>query len=134
MDRDTVGRAISEHRKPVILAGAGCLDYVDKFHAYIDKYQIPVLLTWKAMELLADDHPLYAGRPGAIGQVAANRILQECDLLLVLGAAMNYDQVAYHLENIAPDALKIVVDVDAVELSKYPENWIKIHGNVADIL
>jgi acetolactate synthase-1/2/3 large subunit len=97
-------------------------------------YRIPVLLTWKAMGLLGDDHPLYVGRPGAIGQIAANRIIQECDLLLVLGASMNYDQVAYHLENIAPEAVKIVVDVDAVELSRYPENWIRIHADVADIL
>ena len=134
MDRDTVRRAISDHINPVILAGAGCLDHRDKFYAFIDLYSIPVLLTWKAMELLADDHPLYVGRPGAIGQVAANRIIQECDLLLVLGAAMNYDQVAYHLENIAPDALKVVVDVDAVELSKYPENWTKIHADVGDVL
>jgi acetolactate synthase-1/2/3 large subunit len=101
---------------------------------FIDRRQIPVLLTWKAMEVLADDHPLFVGSPGAIGQVAANRIIQECDLLLVLGAAMNYDQVAYHLENIAPEAVKIVVDVDAVELDKYGDDWTKIHADVADIL
>lgn len=134
MDRDTVRRAIGTSNKPVILAGAGCLDCADKFRTFVETHNVPVLLTWKAMELLADDHPLYAGRPGAIGQVAANRIIQECDLLLVLGAAMNYDQVAYHIENIAPEAVKVVVDVDAVELQKYPENWIKIHADVAEIL
>lgn len=120
--------------RPVVLAGAGVFGSEDKFYKFIQMYQVPVLLTWKAMGLLPDDHPLYVGRPGAIGQVAANRIMQECDLLLVLGACMNYDQVAYQLENIARKAKKIVVDIDPVELEKYGDDWIKINAHVADIL
>lgn len=125
---------LAQSRNPLILAGAGCLDVREKFYAFIERYPIPVMLTWKAMELLADDHPLYVGRPGAIGQVAANKILQECDFLLVLGAAMNYDQVAYQLEKIAPHAVKVVVDCDTVELDKYPAEWVRIHANLADVL
>jgi acetolactate synthase-1/2/3 large subunit len=76
---------------------------------------------------------LYAGRPGGIGQRAANKIQQTCDLLLVLGAQMNLDQVAYNLDGVAPDAVKIVVDVDPAELKKYT-GWITIQADIKEFL
>lgn len=110
--------------KPVILAGAGVFDSKKEFYDFINRVQSPVLLTWKSMGLLPDDHPLYCGRPGAIGQCAANRILQECDFLLVLGAKMDKDQTAYQLDKIAPKATKSVVDIDATETMKFSDDWI----------
>lgn len=119
--------------KPVILAGWGCNDYEVDFYRFIHEAKIPVLLTWKSIGLLADNHPYYCGRPGAIGQPAANRILQECDYLLVLGAKMDHDQTAYQLENIAPKAEKVVVDCDIRELVKFPA-WSCIHEDVGEWL
>ncbi|MFA6270280.1 MAG: thiamine pyrophosphate-dependent enzyme [Candidatus Paceibacterota bacterium] len=110
--------------KPVILAGAGVFGAEREFYSFINRVQAPVLLTWKAMGLLSDDHPLYCGRPGAIGQYASNRILQECDFLLVLGAKMDKDQTAYQLDKIAPNVImKNVVDIDETELQKYDDTW-----------
>jgi len=116
--------------KPVILAGAGCLSCKEEFYDFINRVKAPVLLTWKAMGLLPDNHPLYCGRPGAVGQYAANRILQECDFLLVLGAKMDRDQTAYQLDKIAPKAKKYVVDVDETELQKYPDVWMKTNADL----
>ena len=111
--------------KPVILAGWGVTGAEVEFARFISHARAPVLLTWKAMGLLPDCHPLYCGRPGMVGQPAANRILQECDYLLVLGAKMDKDQTAYQLQNIAPGAEKVVVDIDAAELKKFPTSWKK---------
>jgi acetolactate synthase-1/2/3 large subunit len=115
--------------KPVILAGWGVIsgNAQNEFYKFIARNPAPVLLTWKSIGLLDNDHPLYCGRPGAIGQVAANKILQECDYLLVLGAKMDYDQTAYQLDKIAPMAeMKIVMDVDQDELDKFDESWITL--------
>ncbi len=112
--------------KPVVLAGAGVFDSKKEFYDFINRVQSPVLLTWKSMGLLPDDHPLYCGRPGAIGQYAANRILQECDFLLVLSAKMDKDQTAYQLDKIAPNAkIKTIIDIDKTELQKYDDTWNK---------
>ena len=112
-------------RKPVILAGWGVISghAEAEFAKFITRARVPVLLTWKAMGLLPDCHPLYCGRPGMVGQPAANKILQECDFLLVLGAKMDKDQTAYQLQNIAPHAHRIVVDIDQAELDKFPTSW-----------
>jgi len=120
--------------KPVILAGAGCLSCRDEFIAFIERVKAPVLLTWKAIDLLPDNHPLYCGRPGMIGQYAANRILQECDFLLVLGAKMDKDQTAYQLDKIAPKATKWIIDIDRTEIDKFNTSWFRICGNLKEIL
>jgi acetolactate synthase-1/2/3 large subunit len=121
--------------KPVILAGHGIIasNAEKQFFELIDAFKCPVLTTWKSIGLLSDNHPLYAGRPGGIGQRAANKIQQTCDLLLVLGAQMNLDQVAYNLDAVAPNAVRIVVDIDPAELKKYT-GWITIQADIKEFL
>ena len=121
--------------KPVIFAGYGIIssNAEKQFFELIESFKCPVLTTWKSMGLLSDNHPLYAGRPGGIGQRAANKIQQTCDLLLVLGAQMNLDQVAYNLDAVAPNAVKIVVDIDPAELKKY-NGWITIQADIKEFL
>src|ERR1022692_4838457 len=57
-------------KRPVILAGNGIRTSggAAAFRQLIEALQVPVLMTWKAADLLPDNHPLYAGRPGSIGQ------------------------------------------------------------------
>jgi len=133
---DNVKRLTRSCKKPVIFAGYGIIasNAEKQFFDLIDGFKCPVLTTWKSIGLLSDNHPLYAGRPGAIGQRAANKIQQTCDLLLVLGAQMNYDQVAYNLDGVAPDAVKIVVDIDKAELNKFDDSWVKIHADIKEFL
>ena len=59
------------------------------------KLNIPVLLTWKAMDLLEDDFPLFFGRPGNIGQRCANFIQQSADLIITIGARLDFGQIGY---------------------------------------
>ena len=121
--------------KPVVMAGAGVFGAEREFYDFINRVKAPVLLTWKAMGLLPDNHPLYCGRPGAVGQYAANRILQECDMLLVLGAKMDKDQTAYQLDKMAPNAHKTVVDIDPTELIKFDDDkWNKYEADIKDFL
>jgi acetolactate synthase-1/2/3 large subunit len=133
---DIVKRSFETCSKPVIFAGHGIIssNAEKQFFDLIDGLKCPILTTWKSIGLLSDNHPLYAGRPGAIGQTAANKIQQTCDLLLVLGAQMNLDQVAYNLDGVAPDAIKIVVDIDKAELNKFNDSWVKIHADIKEFL
>ena len=131
-----IEQALAGAKKPVILAGGGIIaaNAEDDFHKLLERLKCPVLLTWKAMGLMSDNHPLYCGRPGAIGQRAANRIQQSADVLIVLGAQMNYDQVAYQLEWTAPDARTFVVDIDPAELAKFPEAWTCIKSDIKQFI
>ena len=72
-------RLLNQAERPVILVGNGVRlsRAIDRFRRLIDLLNIPVLTTWKALDFLSESHPLYAGRPGAVGQRGANFTQQE---------------------------------------------------------
>jgi acetolactate synthase I/II/III large subunit len=111
---------LSNAQRPVVLVGNGIrhAHAIDEFLAWAESIGIPVLTTWKALDILPESHPLYVGRPGAVGQRAANFAQQTCDVFISLGARLDYGQTAYNHAHFAPRAKKIVVDIDPAELAK----------------
>jgi len=106
--------------RPVILAGAGVriANAHDLFLRVIDKLRIPVTTGWNAHDAIWNGHPLYAGRPGSVGDRAGNFAVQNADFLLVLGSRLNVRQVSYNWQAFARSAFKVMVDVDQAELAK----------------
>lgn len=111
---------IAQAERPVILAGHGIKSAKSEtlFRECIARLNVPVLTTWRAADLVGDDHPLYCGRPGALGQPGANLIVQDADLLVAIGARLDFGQIGYDDEFLSTGK-KVIVDVDANELSKH---------------
>lgn len=107
--------------RPVVLVGNGVrLAKAEKdLRRALDLMGVPVLTTWKALDLIRDDDPLYCGRPGAIGQRGANFAQQNSDWILTLGARLDLGQTGYSHENFARRAKRIIVDVDPAEIAKF---------------
>ena len=123
--------------RPVILAGTGVRlsGAVKDFLAATEKLQIPVVTAWNAHDLLWDDHPLFCGRPGTVGTRGGNFVVQNSDLLLVLGCRLNIRQISYNYKSFAENAFKIVVDIDGNELRKPTVNVdMPIHADAAEML
>ena len=123
--------------RPVILAGNGIRSAkaLGDFQKLVERLQIPVLTTWKAMDFLADDDPLYAGRPGAIGQRGANFTQQNADCLITIGARLDFGQTAYNHKNFAAKAKRIFVDIDQAELDKMnPQPTLAIRADAGDFI
>lgn len=117
--------ALLRHAKrPVIIVGSGIRGSggVSEFREFVEVAGIPVLTTWLGMDLMEDDHPLYAGRPGSIAPRWANFSLQNADLILVIGARLDMAMTAYSHENFARGAVKIMVDIDFAEIKKMRMN------------
>jgi acetolactate synthase I/II/III large subunit len=128
---------INRAQRPALFVGNGVrtAGAEEELRSLIERLQVPVLLTWKAMDLLPDDHPLNAGRPGAIGQRAANFTQQNADCMLILGARLDLPQTAFNHANFAPAAEKILVDVDAAEIAKMQtEIHLPVCADVRDFL
>lgn len=113
-------QSFNQSKRPVILAGNGIRlgKALELFNDLIDMLQVPVLTTWKAIDYLDENHPLFMGRPGATAQRYANFTQQNADWLLVLGARLDLGQTAYNHRNFAKNAKIIVVDIDQAELNK----------------
>lgn len=128
---------IATAKRPVILVGTAIrhADQQEQFIKAIEKLGIPVVTAWDAHDIIWDDHPLYCGRPGTVGTRAGNFIIQNADLLVVLGCRMNIRMIGYNFGDFGKNAYKIVVDIDDAELHKptvhvdYP-----IHADLRDVL
>lgn len=130
-------KKLSEAKRPVILAGTGVRlsGAYEEFLKAVEGLQIPVVTAWNAHDLLWDEHPLYCGRPGSVGTRGGNFIVQNSDVLLVLGCRMNIRQISYNYKEFAKNAYKIVVDIDEAELHKPTVDIdLKVHADVADVL
>ncbi len=124
-------------KRPVILAGTGVRlsGAYDTFRKLMDKLQVPVVTAWNAHDLLEDEYPYYCGRPGSVGTRGGNFVVQNSDLLIVLGCRMNIRQISYNYEEFAKRAYKIVVDIDEAELRKPTVKVdMPIHADLKDVM
>jgi len=111
---------IMKAERPVLMVGTGIRisGAHEEFLKLVELLNIPVVTAWNAHDCIHDDHRLYFGRPGTVGDRAGNFIVQNADLLLVLGCRLNIRQISYNFESFARNAYKIIVDIDPVELQK----------------
>ena len=107
-------------KRPIILAGNGIRSAraESRFRQCIDTLKIPVQVSWKAVDLMPDDHPLFAGRSGTMGERGANFAVQNADFLLCIGTRLDFSQTGFDRTQYARAAKKIMVDVDAAEIAK----------------
>ena len=129
-----IANLLNKASKPVIYAGHGCTLCRPVFEWFIHEMMMPVMLSWRAIDLLPEEHPLFAGRPGLIAQPEANKKIMEANLVLILGARLDDSVTCYNINGFAPNAIKIVVDIDKAELDRLPENYIKVNMDIADFM
>ncbi len=111
---------LNNSSRPIILAGNGVRlsGSIEEFKELSSILNIPVLLTWKSIDFLEEEHPLFVGRPGGVGQRGANFSQQNSDFLISLGARLDHGQTAYQHKYFAREAKKVIVDIDPSEINK----------------
>lgn len=112
---------LKESKRPVIIAGNGITlsDANEDFLNLIDKLNIPVISTFARYDIVRNDHKLFFGRFGTIGNRMANFTVQNSDLIIAIGARLNIRAISYNWEFFGREAKKIMVDIDLAELNKH---------------
>lgn len=121
---ETVRKIIEKLRnakRPVIYAGGGIRlsGGFEEFRKAIEILNIPIATYWNSVDLIEDEHPLYVGRGGNMGDRAGNFAVQNSDLLLAIGTRISIRQTGYSFNTWAREAEVIMVDVDAAEMKKH---------------
>ena len=113
--------SLAKSQMPILYIGNGCRsdETLKLLEIIINKLQIPFFVSWSAIDLFPDDHPLNMGRIGLYGDRAANIALQKADLLLCLGTRLAIPQIGYSLTDFARNATKWIVDIDETECNKF---------------
>jgi len=113
-------RLLEKAERPLIIAGNGIKlgNCNEKFNAFLEKYNIPVVVTFHGTDLIESNNKLYCGKIGLVGDRAGNFTLQNCDLLISLGCRMAQGIVGYREDWFAREAKIIYIDNDQNELEK----------------
>ena len=111
---------IRSAKRPVFHAGYGIRlsGGYDAFRSVLEKLNIPVVTYWNAVDLIEDEHPLYCGRAGNMGDRPGNWAIQNADLILAVGTRISIRQVGYNWKTWAREAKVIMVDIDPAEMRK----------------
>lgn len=109
---------LNQSQRPCLLVGGGAAGAQKDFRALAERLQIPVLTSWRAKDFMPQEHELYFGAPGIPAPRYANYVLQNCDLLVIIGCRLNPALTAYDEEHFACQAQKIIIDMDPFEIEK----------------
>jgi acetolactate synthase-1/2/3 large subunit len=134
---DKLAKLLNQAERPLLLVGNGVRlsDAIDEFRHLIEQLNIPIQTTWLGMDLIESNHPLFAERPGGMAPRVANFTLQNCDLLIIIGARLDLGMVGYSYKNIAREARKVVVDIDISEINKMDFDIdLKLECNAKDFI
>ncbi len=117
----SVVELLKKAEKPVLIAGQGIERGNGKevFRELVDTLKIPVLCSWIAVELLEFEHECNLGKPGMVAPRYSNFTMQDSDLIIAVGTRLDPAMIGYDPEDFAPDAKKVIVDIDENELHKF---------------
>jgi acetolactate synthase I/II/III large subunit len=128
---------ISVAQSPVIYVGNGIrlAKREQQFVTLAEQLCIPVVTSISGSDILWHDHPLCYGKPGICGDRIGNIMVQNSDLLIIMGTRLSIRQISYAYDLLAPKAYKVMIDVDASEMSKPTLSIdMKIHANLIEFI
>jgi len=113
-------KKIQEAKRPVLNAGNGIrIGHAHEALMRVSaKLGIPVVVGWNSQDCMPSDNPLYAGRPGNMGDRPGNFTVQNSDLVFSVGSRLGIRQVGFNCKGWARAAYTIVNDIDPEELKK----------------
>ncbi|MDP5151003.1 acetolactate synthase 2 catalytic subunit [Rheinheimera baltica] len=126
---------IAAAKKPMAYIGGGVhmAGAMPQLQQFLADNPMPSVTTLKAMGSVAKDNTHYMGMLGMHGTQAANLAVQQCDLLICLGARFD-DRVTGNLQKFAPHAKVIHVDIDPAEINKVRFADAALLGDMKQIL
>lgn len=122
---------IAASQRPLIYAGGGVrmARATEELRAFVDATGIPVVTTLHGIGSVSGYHPLNLGMLGMHGTKAANLCVQDCDLLIAVGARFD-DRVTGKLAEFAPHARVVHLDGDPCEVSKLRSADCPVVGDI----
>ncbi|HDI3035150.1 TPA: acetolactate synthase 2 catalytic subunit [Cronobacter turicensis] len=126
---------LSQAEKPMLYVGGGVgmAQAVPALREFMAQTQIPCAVTLKGLGAVEASYPGYLGMLGMHGTKAANLAVQECDLLIAVGARFD-DRVTGKLNTFAPHAKVIHMDIDPAELNKLRQAHVGLPGDLNALL
>lgn len=127
-------KELESAKRPIICAGGGVIasEAQDLVREFACRYHVPVVNTMMGIGVMPTDHPLYFRMVGNNGYPAANRAMNESDLLIMVGARVA-DRAVSQPDLITRGKVLVHIDVDPAEIGKNAGPTIPIVGDAHSI-
>lgn len=121
--------------RPVLYVGGGAMrsHASEQVKQLADVTGAPIVTTLQSRGIVPDSDPATLGMLGMHGTIAATAAVQRSDLLVAIGARFD-DRVTGKLDDFAPSARVIHIDIDPAEIGKNRHADVPIVGDVAEVL
>ncbi len=131
----TAAKAINKSQQPVLYVGGGVIsaNASKELRALAEKANLPVTMTLLGLGSYDQTKPKSLDMLGMHGSAYANYAVQECDLLIAVGARFD-DRVTGKIAAFAPNAKIIHIDIDPASISKNVRVDIPVVGDAKEIL
>jgi acetolactate synthase-1/2/3 large subunit len=115
----TIARTVLSSERPIILAGGGVkmANAYRELQAFAELLVAPVVTSFMGKGAFPENHPLSLGCMGMHGSERTNKLLPECDVLLIIGSRLS-DRTTGKIEKFCPNTKVIHVDADKAEIGK----------------
>jgi acetolactate synthase-1/2/3 large subunit len=122
-------KLIQSAKRPVIICGAGVriADAITPTLQFARNFKIPILLTWGGKDIMPHNDELNFGGLGVVGPRSGNFAAQNADLIISFGTRLSQMITGGKTILFAPNAKKVMIDVDPYELTKFTENDFALH-------
>ncbi len=131
-------KLLEQSKKPLVIAGNGVRlsDSYEIFNDWIKKNNIPVVTgPHSGVDVIDNNYDYYAGRIGILGQITSNNIVQEADLIIIMGSRCPVKMTGYNIPEFSPNSKRIIVDIDINEINKHQFNIdLKINNDLKNFL
>ena len=131
----SAAKAINDSERPVLYIGGGVIsaNASEELRVLAEKAHLPVTMTLLGLGSYDQRKPESLDMLGMHGSAYANYAVQECDLLIAIGARFD-DRVTGKIETFAPHAKTIHIDIDPSSISKNIRVDIPVVGDAKIIL
>ena len=129
---------IEKSKRPLIVVGNGCLlsDSIKDVKKFIKKNKIPYSASWASLHHFSSSDRLNTGSFGVAATRHGNFAIQKSDLIIFLGTRLSTQMIGGNVSKFAPNAKKIIVDIDKEEFTsqRLPKIDLKINCDVKNLL
>ncbi len=125
---DRAAKLVMDAKRPVIIVGHGARGAEDEVTELAERLHAPVLTTFKAKGLVPDTHPLGAGVLGRSGTPVASWLMNEADLLVVIGASFS------NHTGIAPYKPIVQIDDSPTSIGRFDAVTANVLGDAAVVV
>lgn len=132
---DSLSQLINElknAKRPLFVLGFGVKlsGMGDQFLEILHNIEVPCVLTWNTLDMLDSESSLNLGLLGTAGSRDANLAAHHADLIVAFGSHLSNQLIGNNPEEFSPDAKIFAIDIDAQELARLPDRFIKINEDL----